>query len=77
LPLGAAVCRRSNARTARTLTLGRSDGVADLRPLVERLAPWEGLPWVATRLYLIRSRLGAGLHGCALYEPFASWPLDT
>jgi 2'-5' RNA ligase len=57
------------------LTLARSDGAANLRPLVERLAPWEGLPWVATRLYLIRSRLGAGLDGSALYEPFASWPL--
>ncbi|HEY6423892.1 MAG TPA: RNA 2',3'-cyclic phosphodiesterase [Pseudonocardiaceae bacterium] len=58
------------------LTLARSDGVADLRPLVERLGPWEGLPWIATRMSLIRSRLGAGLDGSTRYEPIASWPLD-
>jgi len=58
------------------LTLARSDGTADLRPLVERLAPWEGLAWVATWLYLMRSRLGAGLGGSALHEPIARWPLD-
>jgi 2'-5' RNA ligase len=57
------------------LTLARSDGGADLRPLVERLASWHGLPWVATRLYLIRSRLGAGPGGSALHQPIAGWPL--
>ncbi|MBA2471045.1 MAG: RNA 2',3'-cyclic phosphodiesterase [Pseudonocardiales bacterium] len=57
------------------LTLARSDGAADLLPLVERLAPWEGLAWVATSLHLIRSRLGAGPDGSALYEPIAGWPL--
>jgi RNA 2',3'-cyclic 3'-phosphodiesterase len=58
------------------LTLARADGAANLLPLVERLAPWEGLAWVATWLYLIRSRLGAALDGSALYEPIAWWPLD-
>ncbi len=56
-------------------TLARADASADLRPLVERLASWQGLPWVATRLYLIRSRLGAGPGGSALHEPIAGWPL--
>lgn len=58
------------------LTLARSDGATDLRPLVDRLAPWEGLAWVATWLYLMRSRLGAGLGGSALHEPITQWPLD-
>ena len=57
------------------LTLARADGEADLRPLVERLALWQGLPWVASRLYLVRSRLGAGPQGSARHEPIASWPL--
>jgi 2'-5' RNA ligase len=56
---GRAVARRSRLPVEQRpyrphLTLAWSDGVANLRPLVERLAPWEGLPWVATRLYLIR-----------------------
>jgi 2'-5' RNA ligase len=59
------------------LTLARSDGAADLLPLVERLAPWEGRAWVATCLYLIRSRLGTGLDGSAQYEPVAGWPLAS
>ncbi|MGH3785505.1 MAG: RNA 2',3'-cyclic phosphodiesterase [Pseudonocardiaceae bacterium] len=58
------------------LTLARSDGTADLRPLVERLAAWQGLPWVATRLYLVRGRVGAAPGGSALHEPVASWPLE-
>lgn len=57
------------------LTLARADASADLRPLVERLAPWQGLPWVARRLHLVRSRLGAGPGGSALHEPIASWPM--
>lgn len=58
------------------LTLARSDGETDLRPLVERLASWQGLPWVATRLYLVRSRLGAGPGGSALHQPIAGWRLS-
>jgi 2'-5' RNA ligase len=59
------------------LTLARSDGAADLLPLVERLAPWEGLAWIATWLHLICSRPGAGLDGSALHEPIAGWPLAS
>jgi RNA 2',3'-cyclic 3'-phosphodiesterase len=58
------------------LTLARSDGETDLRPLVERLASWQGLPWVATRLYLVRSSLGAGPGGSALHQPIAGWRLS-
>jgi 2'-5' RNA ligase len=57
------------------LTLARADAGADLRPLVEWLATWQGLPWVATRLNLVRSRLGAAPDGSALHEPIAGWPL--
>jgi 2'-5' RNA ligase len=55
------------------LTLARAELGTDLRPLVERLAPWEGLPWRATRLHLVRSRLGAAPGGFALHEPIAGW----
>ncbi|MDQ3761470.1 MAG: RNA 2',3'-cyclic phosphodiesterase [Actinomycetota bacterium] len=58
------------------LTLARADTGADLRPLVERLASWQGSPWVATRLHLVRSRLGAAVDGSALHEPLAGWPLE-
>jgi RNA 2',3'-cyclic 3'-phosphodiesterase len=58
------------------LTLARAGAATDLRPLVERLTCWQGQPWLATRLYLIRSHLGAGLNGSALHEPIADWPLD-
>ncbi len=57
------------------VTLARADAATDLRPLVERLASWQGLPWVATRLYLVRSRLGAGPDGSSLHVPIAAWPL--
>lgn len=57
------------------LTLARADAATDLRPLVGRLASWQGLPWVADRLHLVRSRLGAGPGSVAIHEPIASWPL--
>ncbi|MFY9806752.1 MAG: RNA 2',3'-cyclic phosphodiesterase [Pseudonocardiaceae bacterium] len=57
------------------VTLARADGGVDLRPLVERLASWQGAPWVATQLQLVRSRLGAAADGSALHEPIAGWPL--
>ncbi|MDQ2789867.1 MAG: RNA 2',3'-cyclic phosphodiesterase [Actinomycetota bacterium] len=59
------------------VTLARADGEVDLRPLVERLAPWHGPQWVATRLQLVRSRLGATPGGWALHEPIAGWPLGS
>jgi 2'-5' RNA ligase len=57
------------------LTLARAGPGADLRPFVERLASWQGLPWVATQLYLVHSRLGAASDGSALHEPITGWPL--
>ncbi|HEX4103135.1 MAG TPA: RNA 2',3'-cyclic phosphodiesterase [Pseudonocardiaceae bacterium] len=59
------------------VTLARADGGVDLRPLVERLVSWQGPPWVATRLQLVRSRLGAAPGGSALHEPIAGWPLES
>ncbi|HXT46365.1 MAG TPA: RNA 2',3'-cyclic phosphodiesterase [Pseudonocardiaceae bacterium] len=58
------------------LTLARAPGDADLRPLVQRLASWQGPPWVATELTLVRSRLGAASGGSALHEPIIGWPLS-
>ncbi len=58
------------------LTLARAAAASDLRPLVERLVAWQGRPWVATRLSLVRSRLGAGSDGSAVHEPIAGWPLE-
>jgi 2'-5' RNA ligase len=58
------------------LTLARADAGTDLRPLVERLARWQGSSWVATQLQLVHSRLGAGPNSSALHEPIASWPLQ-
>jgi RNA 2',3'-cyclic 3'-phosphodiesterase len=58
------------------LTLARASGEADLRPLVQRLACWEGPRWVASQLHLVRSRLGAAPDGSALHEPIAGWPLS-
>ncbi|MBV8996538.1 MAG: RNA 2',3'-cyclic phosphodiesterase [Pseudonocardiales bacterium] len=58
------------------LTLARASGEADLRPLVQRLASWQGPPWLATHLRLVRSRLGAAADGAALHEPITSWPLS-
>lgn len=58
------------------LTLARATGETDLRPLVQRLACWQGSPWVATHLHLMRSHLGAAPNGSARYEHIASWPLS-
>ena len=58
------------------LTLARAADV-ELRALVERLASFEGQEWVAEELHLVRSHLGAGPGGTALYEPLASWPLGA
>ncbi|MGH4024572.1 MAG: RNA 2',3'-cyclic phosphodiesterase [Pseudonocardiaceae bacterium] len=57
------------------LTLARAGNGADLRPLVERLSDFEGLGWVADRLHLVRSSLGAGPGGYARHEPIAGWLL--
>ncbi|MGH3821641.1 MAG: RNA 2',3'-cyclic phosphodiesterase [Pseudonocardiaceae bacterium] len=57
------------------LTLARAGPGTDLQPLVTRLAPWQGSPWTAKALYLVRSRLGAAPEGRALHEPIGWWPL--
>lgn len=57
------------------LTLARSDGTTDLRPLVAHLATFSTRPWLATRLSLVHSRLGAGPGGTAQHEPAAEWSL--
>jgi 2'-5' RNA ligase len=57
------------------LTLARADGSPDLRPLVIELGSYEGRRWVADRMHLMRSRLGAGPGGTALHESVAGWPL--
>lgn len=61
------------------LTLARADGSADLRPLVEHLSSGAGSgpgqPWVATRLSLVNSLLGAGPGGSSRHESSADWPL--
>lgn len=58
------------------LTLARASGEVDLRPLVQQLACWQGPPWDAAELHLVRSRLSAAPDGSALHEPIASWPLS-
>lgn len=57
------------------LTLARAAPGMDLRPLVARLAPWQGSAWVATALHLVRSRLGAAPDGTAVHETIGDWPL--
>jgi 2'-5' RNA ligase len=58
------------------LTLARAPGETDLRPLVQQLASWQGPPWIATHLSLVRSRLGAAADGAALHELITNWPLS-
>ncbi|MGH3672454.1 MAG: RNA 2',3'-cyclic phosphodiesterase [Pseudonocardiaceae bacterium] len=58
------------------LTLARASGEADLRPLVDQLRPWTGSPWVASRIQLMRSHLGAGQEGAAVHELISGWPLS-
>ncbi|MBO0849968.1 MAG: RNA 2',3'-cyclic phosphodiesterase [Pseudonocardia sp.] len=58
------------------LTLARTNG-ADLRSAVARLADFDGSPWTASRLHLVRSRLGAGPGRTSLYESIARWPLSA
>jgi 2'-5' RNA ligase len=53
------------------LTLGRSRTGLDLRELVESLASFEGTPWPADRVHLVRSHLGPRVR----YEPAGSWAL--
>ena len=55
------------------LTLARCRMPADVTPLVDALAGYEGEPWTADRLHLVRSRLGATDQ--PRYSSLGSWPL--
>lgn len=58
------------------LTLARSRaGRTDLRGAVAALAGFEGTPWTARELHLVRSHLGAGPGGTAAHEAFETWAL--
>ena len=55
------------------LTLARCRMPADVTPLVSALEDYQGEPWTADRVHLVRSRLGATEH--PRYTSLASWPL--
>jgi 2'-5' RNA ligase len=55
------------------LTLARSRVAADVTLIVAALAGYQGPPWTADRMHLIRSRLGATEQ--PRYATLASWPL--
>ena len=53
------------------LTLGRSRTGLDVRDLVDSLTAFEGTPWHAGAVHLVRSHLGPHVR----YEPVGAWPL--
>src|ERR1700722_17969104 len=55
------------------LTLARSRVAADVTLIVAALAGYQGPPWTADRMHLIRSRLGATEQ--PRYAPLPRWPL--
>ena len=55
------------------LTLARCRTPADVTELVAALASFQGQPWTADRVHLVRSRLGATEQ--PRYSTLASWPL--
>jgi 2'-5' RNA ligase len=57
------------------LTLARCRMAADVTELVTALDPYQGQPWTADRLHLVRSRLGST--ESPRYVSVASWPLWT
>ena len=57
------------------LTLARCRMPADVTELVAALRGYQGQPWTADRVHLVRSRLGARQH--PRYTSLASWPLGT
>ena len=57
------------------LTIARSRGGTDLRPLVAQLSGFAGTPWAADALHLVRSRLGAGPGGTAAHDVLQTWSL--
>lgn len=73
----AAVARREGLTTGAYdtfrphLTVARSRHPLDVRPMVEKLATFEGTPWEANEIHLVRSHLG----GDPRYETLRTWPL--
>jgi 2'-5' RNA ligase len=57
------------------LTLARCRMAADVTPLVDALDGYQGQPWTADRVHLVRSRLGVIEQ--PRYTSLASWPLRT
>jgi RNA 2',3'-cyclic 3'-phosphodiesterase len=57
------------------LTLARCRVPADVTELVAALDGFQGQPWAAGRVHLVRSRLGATVQ--PRYASLASWPLRT
>jgi RNA 2',3'-cyclic 3'-phosphodiesterase len=57
------------------LTLARCRMPADVTELVAALADFQGQPWTADRVHLVRSRLGATEQ--PRYTTLASWPLPA
>jgi RNA 2',3'-cyclic 3'-phosphodiesterase len=55
------------------LTLARCRMPADVTELVAALAGYQGQPWTADRIHLVRSRLGATAQ--PRYTTLGSWPL--
>ena len=55
------------------LTLARCRMPADVTELVAALAGYQGPPWTADRIHLVRSRLGATEY--PRYATLGSWPL--
>jgi len=55
------------------LTLARCRMPADVTELVAALAGYQGQPWTADRIHLVRSRLGATTQ--PRYTTLGSWPL--
>lgn len=55
------------------LTLARCRAPADVREIVAGLEAYQGAPWIAEEIYLIRSRLG----GQPRYETLGTWKLRS
>jgi 2'-5' RNA ligase len=53
------------------LTLARCRTPTDVRPLLERLATFAGMPWKAGTIHLVRSNLGAAVR----YDTLETWTL--
>jgi len=56
------------------LTLARCNEPASIADLVSALAGYEGAPWTATEIHLIRSHLGGD---APKYETRGTWPLRS